>query len=88
MSHGNVLNMISWSINTFGFAQGDTLTNVNPLYFDNSVFDLYSALFSGACLVPFTRDEAASPKLLMEKINDLQCTSWFSVPSFLRLFVC
>ena len=45
MTHGNVLNMISWSIGTFGFCPSEKLTNVNPLYFDNSVFDLYSALF-------------------------------------------
>ena len=83
MSHGNVLNMISWSISTFGFAPGETLTNVNPLYFDNSVFDLYSALFSGACLVPFTKEDVGSSQQLLEKINELRCTSWFSVPSLL-----
>ena len=83
MTHGNVLNLIFWSKNTFGFSPGEILTNVNPLYFDNSVFDLYSALFSGACLVPFTKEEVGSPKLLMDKINELQCTSWFSVPSLL-----
>lgn len=83
MTHGNLINMISWSISTFGFCPGEKLTNVNPLYFDNSVFDLYSAFFSGACLVPFTRAETGNPKLLMDKINELQCTSWFSVPSFL-----
>ena len=83
MTHGNVLNLISWSKNTFGFSPGEILTNVNPLCFDNSVFDLYSALFSGACLVPFTKKVVGSPRLLLDRINELRCTSWFSVPSLL-----
>src|SRR4029079_18063225 len=57
MSHANVLNLIEWGRHTFNIEFSDTLTNVNPLYFDNSVFDLYSSLFNGAKLVPFTKDE-------------------------------
>jgi D-alanine--poly(phosphoribitol) ligase subunit 1 len=83
MTHGNVLNLIAWSINTYGFGPSDVLTNVNPLYFDNSVFDLYSALFSGAGLVPFSKAVVTNPTELVETIDRLQCTSWFSVPSLL-----
>ena len=36
--------------NKYGIDQNDIMTNVNPLFFDNSVFDFYTALFSGACL--------------------------------------
>ena len=36
-------------------------TNLNPLYFDNSVFDFYSSLFVGACLVPFSKEELSNP---------------------------
>lgn len=83
MTHENVLNYIAWNIETFGFTPDDILPNVNPLYFDNSVFDFYSALFSGACLIPFSRDIITDPKLLPELIDNLKCTSWFSVPSLL-----
>jgi len=83
MSHQNVLNFIEWNIETFGFSSDDVLTNVNPLYFDNSVFDYFSALFSGACLVPFTKEIVTDPKLLLDYIDECQCTSWFSVPSLL-----
>ena len=55
MTHSNVLNLVDWSRETFSISCDDRLTNVNPLYFDNSVFDFYSALMSGACLVPFRR---------------------------------
>lgn len=83
MTHNNVLNLIDWSIETFNFSSDDALTNVNPLYFDNSVFDLYSSLFSGACMVPFSKDIVTNPKFLVEMIDELKCTSWFSVPSLL-----
>ena len=83
MTHANVLNLIAWSRDTYRLVPDDVLTNVNPLYFDNSVFDVYSALFNGACLVPFTRQETRDPKLLVDKVDALQCTLWFSVPSLL-----
>ena len=83
MTHANVLNLIDWSRETFSIIPNDVLTNVNPLYFDNSVFDFYSALFNGAALVPLTKEETSDPKLLVEKIDAAACTLWFSVPSLL-----
>jgi D-alanine--poly(phosphoribitol) ligase subunit 1 len=83
MTHGNVMNLTEWSKQTFQITPADILTNVNPLYFDNSVFDFYSALFNGAGLVPFSRDETKDPRLLTQKLDAAQCTLWFSVPSLL-----
>lgn len=83
MTHANVLNLIAWGQETFGITHEDTLTNVNPLYFDNSVFDFYTALFSGACLVPFSKDEVRDPRRLVDKVANAGCTVWFSVPSLL-----
>ncbi len=83
ITHANVLNLIDWSKATFSIAPDDVLTNVNPLYFDNSVFDIYSSLFTSASLVPFTKEEVTDPKLLVEKVDAARCTLWFSVPSLL-----
>lgn len=83
MTHANVLNLVGWARETFRIADGDRLTNVNPLYFDNSVFDFYASLFNGARLVPFTKQEVRDPRLLVEKIETAGCTLWFSVPSLL-----
>jgi amino acid adenylation domain-containing protein len=83
MSHENVLNLIEWAVDTFNIVPNDVHTNVNPLYFDNSVFDFYSTLYSGACLAPFSRGLVAQPDLLVKTIDELGCTSWFSVPSML-----
>lgn len=83
MTHAGVLNLIEWGKETYSIVPDDVLTNVNPLFFDNSVFDFYSALFSGACLVPFSKQETRNPKTLVEKIDAAGCTQWFSVPSLL-----
>ena len=83
MTHANVLNLVEWGRETFGITPDDCLTNVNPLYFDNSVFDFYASLFTGARLVPFSKTETRDPKLLVEKIDAAGCTLWFSVPSLL-----
>jgi D-alanine--poly(phosphoribitol) ligase subunit 1 len=83
MTHANVLNLVGWAAETYGITEADRLTNVNPLYFDNSVFDFYSALFTGARLVPFSKAEVGDPKALVEKVAAAGCTLWFSVPSLL-----
>jgi D-alanine--poly(phosphoribitol) ligase subunit 1 len=83
MTHGNVLNLIAWARQTYAITPDDVLTNVNPLYFDNSVFDFYAALFNGAQLVPFSKAEVSDPKTLVDKVKAAHCTLWFSVPSLL-----
>lgn len=83
MTHSCVLNFISWSRTTYGIGPADVFTNLNPIYFDNSVFDIYSSLFVGGTLVPFTKAETKDPGVLVRKIDELGCTVWFSVPSLL-----
>ncbi len=83
MSHNNVLNFIQWGRQTFDITDDDIFTNVNPIYFDNSVFDFYTSLFSGATLVPLDHGIVKNTKLLVQAINQTRCTIWFSVPSLL-----
>lgn len=83
MSHANLLNFIQWARETFHIGPGDTLSNANPMYFDNSVFDFYAALFTGATLLPVTATEVRDPRSLIKIINEASCTVWFSVPSLL-----
>ena len=83
MSHSNVINFIQWGQNTFNITPSDIFTNANPIYFDNSVFDFYTSLFSGAALVPISSETAREPKSLVKAVNDSGCTIWFSVPSLL-----
>ena len=83
ITHSAVLNFIEWSRSTFRISSDDVVTNLNPLFFDNSVFDFYATLLNGACLTPFSALEVREPKQLVEKIAAAGCTLWFSVPSLL-----
>ena len=83
ITHLNVLLLISWAREEFGFGPGEIFTNVNPLYFDNSVFDIYASLFTGAALAPFDEKTTRSPGDLLSSLDKRGCTSWFSVPSLL-----
>ncbi len=83
MSHNNVLNFIQWGRATFEVTQDDIFTNANPIYFDNSVFDFYTSIFSGATLVPLSHQLVKNASELVKAINEFNCTIWFSVPSLL-----
>jgi D-alanine--poly(phosphoribitol) ligase subunit 1 len=83
MSHSNVINFIGWAQKTFNIVPDDVFTSANPIYFDNSVFDFYASLFSGACLTPFSTEITKDSQKLVKAVNDTKCTIWFSVPSLL-----
>jgi len=79
ITHANVLNFIGWARSTYQITEDDVFTNINPLHFDNSVFDFYSSLFTGACMIPVTEDVTKNPRKLFELLNPLNPTIWFSV---------
>jgi D-alanine--poly(phosphoribitol) ligase subunit 1 len=83
MTQGNLESLINWGKMEFGFGPEEILTNLNPCYFDNFVFDFYLSIFTGAVIVPFLADEIKAPEILINKIIACKCTSWFSVPSLL-----
>lgn len=83
MSHANVLNFITWTQEEFRTTPDDVFLNLNPLYFDNSVFDIYASLFSGASLIPIDKKRLGEPEDLISYIDEMQPTTWFSVPSLL-----
>lgn len=83
MTHANVLNFAAWCRARFGISSDDVLTNVNPMYFDNSVFDFYGSILNGACMAPITRDALAEPSVAVAQVEEAGCSVWFSVPSLL-----
>ena len=83
MSHANLINFTGWAARTFEIGPGDLLSSANPMYFDNSVFDFYASLFTGAALLPVTADEVRDPRRIVQIVNASHCTIWFSVPSLL-----
>lgn len=83
VTHENVLHFIAWGKSRFNVNSADNIANVSPMYFDNSVFDFYVGVFSGAKLTPVNRKLLADPYALVKHIQALNCTVWFSVPSLL-----
>lgn len=83
MTHANVLNFASWARERFEISPEDVLSNVNPMYFDNSVFDFYASMLTGAALVPVPRETVNDPALMLTELERAGCTIWFSVPSLL-----
>jgi D-alanine--poly(phosphoribitol) ligase subunit 1 len=83
VTHQNVLHFIAWGRDCFDVTPDDNFANLSPMYFDNSVFDFYTALFSGASLSPVYREVMTRPYELVEHVEKMACTVWFSVPSLL-----
>ncbi len=83
ISHSNVLNFIQWAKETYSIVSEDIFTNMNPMHFDNSVFDFYASLFNGASLIPLNNTYTRNPRRLIEALNFCSPTIWFSVPSML-----
>jgi len=83
MTQDNVLHFVEWGARELRVGPGDVLTNVNPIYFDNSVFDLYVSLYNGAAICPFTPEQVKDARGLVRMVDAAQCTFWFSVPSML-----
>jgi amino acid adenylation domain-containing protein len=86
ISHLNALTFIEWTITTFKIRPEDRLSGHAPLHFDLSVFDIYAALGTGACVVMVPDRIAPFPAELAKWIEDQKITVSYMVPSaFIRL---
>lgn len=83
ITHANLMNFIKWTKNVYNTTTKDVFTNLNPMHFDNSVFDFYASLFTGASLVPINEHLTINPRKLLDALNKVAPTIWFSVPSLL-----
>ena len=84
ITHDNLSFFIDWTKKTFGFSNLSVISNLNPLHFDNSVFDIYGGLFNATTIVPFEKTELSYPEELVKKFIKTKCETWFSVPSLLN----
>ena len=78
-----VLKLVDWLVGELGVEESDVLTSVNPWYFDNSVFDIYVSLLSGASLVLVDIDAHKSSLNWVDYLSAARPTVWFSVPSLI-----
>ena len=86
ISHSNLIYFSEWCKNEFDISAKDRVTNLNPLFFDNSVFDIYGGLFNGASIVPVSRVDTVNPSNTVKILKKKRATTWFSVPSLITYY--
>lgn len=79
--HQGVLSLIAWSGNIMRSTPRERVTAINPLHFDNSVFDVYCGLFNGAALVPVETSEVTNPAKWVKIIRTGKASVMFAVPT-------
>lgn len=83
ITHGNLYPFINWARECFQINKSTIGTNLNPLFFDNSVFDIFSTLFNGGSLVSVDATRLSNLSEIIDIVFEEKCTQWFSVPSML-----
>lgn len=85
ISHLNALTFVNSSCDFFQIEKEDRLSNIAPLHFDMSVFDIFVAFKAGACVVSVPEAVAMFPVKLAQYISEHRISVWNSVPSALSL---
>jgi len=85
ISHLNSLTFVNSACSFFGIEKEDRLSNIAPLHFDMSIFDIFVAFKAGACVVVIPESTAVFPVKLAQYISEKKISVWNSVPSALSL---
>lgn len=80
-SHRGVMDYADWISETFDISSDSVLGNQAPLYFDNSIFDLYGCLRNGAKMVIIPEALFLFPVKLPEFLQQNEITTIFWVPT-------
>jgi D-alanine--poly(phosphoribitol) ligase subunit 1 len=79
--HQGVLSLMTWARSMVHGVAQERFTAINPLHFDNSVFDIYGGLLNGAALVPIETSEITNPAAWVRIIRSSHATVMFAVPT-------
>lgn len=85
LTHGNILAFVDWTVDAFKFTGEDRLTSHAPFHFDLSTMDLYTTFRVGASVFILDEVLVRFPAVLGKIIESEKITSWYSVPTALRL---
>lgn len=85
LTHGNILAFVDWTVDAFKFTTEDRLTSHAPFHFDLSTMDLYTTFRVGASVFILDEVLVRFPAVLAKIIESEKITSWYSVPTALRL---
>ncbi|WP_175502242.1 amino acid adenylation domain-containing protein [Cytobacillus oceanisediminis] len=82
ITHENVNYFLSYNLKRYRLSQDDRVSQFFDRTFDLSIFDIFLAWGSGACLFPLKESDLFFPWKFIKKNN---ITVWFSVPSVITL---
>lgn len=85
ITHGVASNTIVDLNRRFSVGAGDRILGISSMCFDLSVYDVFGAFASGACLVLI--DDIRNPRNLVQSVCAEKITIWNSVPTLFRMFV-
>ena len=83
VSHKSVIDYAQWVVETFAYDSSTILANQAPFHFDNSVYDIYSALLSGAEVIIAPESLFAVPLKIPKWLDDNRVTAIFWVPTIM-----
>lgn len=86
MPHMGVLSLREWARSLVGDPSGHRFAGINPLHFDNSVFDLYGGLCNGAALAPVETYGAPNPARWAKRLREAEVSILFAVPTLFLTF--
>jgi D-alanine--poly(phosphoribitol) ligase subunit 1 len=82
-----VLSLRDWARSLVGDPTRERFSNINPLHFDNSVFDLYGGLMNGAALTPVeTYGASPNPARWAKRLREAETSVFFAVPTLFLTF--
>lgn len=79
--HRGVIDYAMWVSDTFNLDENSILGNQAPFYFDNSIFDIYSMLLTGAQMTIIPEKLFMFPSKLPEFVRDNHISTIFWVPT-------
>jgi D-alanine--poly(phosphoribitol) ligase subunit 1 len=79
--HRGVLHLMAWARRDILSGAPQRFTGINPLHFDNSVFDIYCGLLNGAALVPIETGEQSNPAAWTRMAREGEASVMFAVPT-------
>ncbi len=83
ITHRSVIDFVEWAVDALRIPVGCSFGNQAPLYFDNSVLDVYGALRTGSRVFLLPRADFAFPKRLLRDLRERGIDTIFWVPSAL-----
>jgi amino acid adenylation domain-containing protein len=83
IGHRASLTFINWSYECFQVKSTDRVSNLAPLHFDLSIFDIFTTIKAGGTIVLVPPELSVFPRNLVDFIAKYHITIWYSVPSVL-----